>query len=130
MPAALRALLLLAALVAGAAAGVLGSFVHPLKVLGLPLGLLVAFALSGAVFVTAGLLLGRAGAVAAGVGWVLVVLLMASPRPEGDLVVPGSTSGYLWLLGGTLLAGGCMVLPYQRPAPHSLEPSAPPGVGR
>jgi hypothetical protein len=130
VPAALRALLLLVAVAAGAAAGLLGSFVHPLKVLGLPLGLLVAFALSGAVFVTAGLLMGRAGAVAAGVGWVLVVLLMASPRPEGDLVVPGSTGGYLWLLGGTLLAGGCMALPYRRPAPPGLEPSAPPGVGR
>ena len=89
MPVALRALLLLAAAVAGAAAGLLGSFVHPLTVVLLPVGLLLAFALSAAVFVTAGLLLGRAGAVAAGAGWVVTVLVLASPRPEGDLVVAG-----------------------------------------
>ena len=66
-------------------------------------------------FVTAGLLLGRAGAVAAAASaGCVAVLLLASPRPEGDLVVPGSTAGYVWLLGGTLLAGGCMALPYRR----------------
>lgn len=130
MPAAVRALLLLAAAVAGAAAGLLGSFVHPLNVLVLPVGLLLGYALSAAVFVTAGLLLGRAGAVAAGAGWVVTVLLLASPRPEGDLVVPGSTTGYLWLFGGTLLAAGCMALPYPRLPRPGAAPSANPGSGR
>ena len=75
---------------------------------------------------TGGLLLGRAGAVAASVGWVGTVLLLASPRAEGDLVVPASTTGYLWLLGGTLLAVGCVALPY-RPAPRrTAAPSATP----
>ena len=130
MPVALRALLLLAAAVAGAAAGLLGSFVHALTVVLLPVGLLLAFALSAAVFVTAGLLLGRGGAVAAGAGWVVTVLLLASPRPEGDLVVPGSAGGYVWLFGGTLLAAGCLALPYGRLPRPSVQPSATPGGGR
>ena len=130
MPVALRALLLLAAAVAGAAAGLLGSFVHPLTVVLLPVGLLLAFALSAAVFVTAGLLLGPRGAVAAGAGWVVTVLLLASPRPEGDLVVPGSVGGYVWLFGGTLLAAGCLALPYGRLPRPGVQPSATPGDGR
>ena len=96
MPVAVRALLLLAAVVAGAVGGLLGSFVHPL---------------------TTGILLP-------------VGLLLASPRPEGDLVVPGSTAGYLWLFGGTLLAAGCMTLPYGRPPRPGAEPSATAGGGR
>lgn len=113
MPVAVRALLLVPAALAGAVAGLLGSFVHALEPAGLPLGLLVAWALSAAVFVTAGLALGRPGAVAAAGGWLLVVLLLSSQRPEGDLVVPGSAEGYLWLLGGMLVAGSCTVPRYR-----------------
>lgn len=115
MPPALRALLLLPAAAAGAGAGVLGSFVHPLVLAGLPVGLAVAAALSAGVFVTSGLLLGRPGAAAAALGWLVAVLVLASRRPEGDLVVPGSVAGYVWLLGGTLLAGVCVALPYSGP---------------
>ena len=69
-------------------------------------------ALSAAVFVTCGLLLGRPGAAAAAIGWLGAVLLMSSRRPEGDLVVPATATGYAWLLVGTLLAGVCVALPY------------------
>ena len=89
---------------------------------GLPLGLLVAGALSAAVFVTCGLALGRPGAVAAAGGWLLVVLLLASQRPEGDLVVPGSTEGYVWLLGGMLVAGACILPHYRTPARRPPDP--------
>ncbi len=128
---AVRTLLLVPAVAAGAAAGLLGSFVHALEPGGLPWGLLVAAALSAAVFLTSGLALGRPGAVAAAAGWVGLVLLLATQRPEGDLVVTGSTTGYLWLLGGTVLAGGCIVPRYplrarRGPAP----PSARDGDGR
>ena len=75
---------------AGAAAGLLGSFVHAQDVLGLPLGLLVAWALSVAVFVTCGLVLGRPGAAAGVAGWLVLVLLLSTQRPEGDLVVAGT----------------------------------------
>jgi hypothetical protein len=130
VPAAARALLLAGAVVAGAVAGLLGSFVHPLTVLRVPVGLLLALGLSAGVFVTAGLLRGRPAAVAAAVGWVTVVLLLASPRPEGDLVVPASATGYGWLFGGTLLAGCCVAVPYQRAARRTAQPSATADGGR
>lgn len=122
MPVAVRALLLVPALLAGAVAGLLGSFVHALEPAGLPVGLLVAGALSAAVFVTCGLALGRPGAVGAAAGWLVVVLLLATQRPEGDLVVPGSTEGYLWLLGGMVVAGACTVPRYRRPDRRRPDP--------
>lgn len=108
----MRALLTVPAGLAGGVAGLLGSFLHPLTVGWLPVGLLVGFALTAAVVVTSGLLLGRPGAAAAAVGWLVVVLVLAAQRPEGDLVVPASGLGYTWLLGGTLLVLGCAALPY------------------
>ncbi len=112
MPPVARAVLLVLAALAGAVAGVLGSFAHPDEVAALPVGLLLGLGLSVAVFVTSGLLLGRAGAAAAAAGWLGTVLLMSSRRPEGDLVVPATATGYAWLLVGTLLAGVCIALPY------------------
>jgi hypothetical protein len=119
---AVRLLLVVPAAVAGAGAGLLGSFVHPLSVAVLPVGLALGFVLSAAVFVTAGLLLGRPGAAAAALGWLVVVLLLAARRPEGDLVVPGSAAGYVWLLGGTVLAGVCASLPYSSRAGRPMTP--------
>ena len=101
----------------GIAAGVLGSFVHPVIAWHLPVGLLCALALSGAVFVAAGLAVrSRSGAAAAAAGWLLPVLLFSSPRPEGDLVVPGDALGYAWLFGGVVVAGLAIAWPY---APYS-----------
>ena len=115
MPTASRFLLHALALGAGALAGVLGSFVHALRTAGLPGGLLCALALSVAVFATARLAVGgRSGAAAAAAGWLLPVLLLSAPRPEGDLVVAGSGPGYGWLLGGTVLAGLAIGLPSGR----------------
>lgn len=117
-----RVALAVPAALAGAVAGLLGSFLHPLTVARLPVGLLLALALTAAVVVTAGLLLGRPGSAAAALGWLAVVLVLASQRPEGDLVVPASGLGYTWLLGGTVLALGCVALPYR--------PSGPPAARR
>ena len=116
--------LLFVAAACGAVAGVLGSFVHLLAALGLPAGLLLALLLSAGTFGTWGLLLGRPGAAAGTAGWLVVVLLLARARPEGDLVVDGSAVGYAWLLGGLLVAGGCLALPYRSAA------SGPPEDGR
>ena len=125
MPVAVRVLLLVPAVLAGAVAGLLGSFVHALEPAGLPLGLLVALALSAGVFLTMGLAFGRPAVAAAALGWLLVVLLLSTQRPEGDLVVTGSLVGYGWLLGGFLVAGGCL-------APRSAgarRPAVPPSAG-
>jgi hypothetical protein len=126
----LRLLLLAVAAALGAAAGVLGSFVHALRVAGLPIGLLCGLALTATVLVAAGLATGsRAGAGAAALGWFVPVLLLSAPRPEGDLVVSGSALGYLWLVGGTVVAGAALAWPYGR-ARRSAAPSAPPGPRR
>lgn len=127
MPLTLRVLLHGPALVMGAVAGVLGSFAHPLRVAGLPVGLLCAITLSVAVFVAAGLLLrARSGAATAAAGWLLPVLLLSAPRPEGDLVVAGGVLGYAWLFGGTVVAGLTVAVPYGA----GLPSSAVPGTGR
>ncbi|MEO7979840.1 MAG: DUF6113 family protein [Sporichthyaceae bacterium] len=131
MPAAVRVLLLVPAALAGAAAGLLGSFGHALEPVALPLGLLVGWGLSVAVFVTCGLVAGRPGAAAAVGGWLVVVLLLSTQRPEGDLVVAGSAVGYLWLLGGFVLAVGCLVPRYVRGGrPPARLPSADAEGGR
>jgi N-acetyl-1-D-myo-inositol-2-amino-2-deoxy-alpha-D-glucopyranoside deacetylase len=126
----LRLLLHGAALVVGVVAGVLGSFVHPLVAGGVPVGLLCAYALSGAVFVAAGLAVrARSGAAVAAAGWLLPVLLFSSPRPEGDLVVAGDALGYAWLLGGVVVAGLAIAWPY-RPSDVRSASSARAGDGR
>lgn len=130
MPVPVRLVLLLLAVAAGAVAGVLGSFVHPVEAAGLPVGLLLAAATSVGAWVTCGLLLGRPGSAAAVLGWLVVVLLLSSRRPEGDLVVPGTAAGYAWLLGGLLLGAGCVALPYRRPGRAPAAPSEPAAAGR
>lgn len=134
VPPAARALVHSVAFVAGAGAGVLGSFVHGYQLHGLPVGLLVALALSLVVFGTAGLAVrARSGALAAASGWLFAVAYLSLQRPEGDLVVPASTLGYLWLFGGTLVAGAAIAVPYSlwpagdRSGP---EPSAHVPTGR
>lgn len=113
MPSAGRLLLHAAAVAVGAVAGLLGSFVHPLRLLGLPTGLLCGLALTAVAVAASGLLAGeRSGALAAAIGWVAPVLLLSAPRPEGDLVVPGTALGFAWLVGGTVVAGVAVSWPY------------------
>ena len=110
------------AMLGGLGAGLLGSFVHATTSYGVPVGLLAGLGLSLAVFVTAGLTTrSRAPVAGAALGWVVAVLLLSIRRPEGDLVVPGTLLGYVWLLGGTLLAGAAVSWPYASTGP------SPPG---
>jgi hypothetical protein len=125
---AVHALLVVAAAVAGATAGVLGSFVHPLEVGRVPVGLVVGLALSGSVVVLARLLAGRSAALSAAVGWLAAVLVLAGQRPEGDLVVANNVAGQVWLFAGTALVGACIVLPVGRVL--AVPPSGSRGDGR
>jgi len=96
------------AVVLGAAVGLTAAFTHATTVdavgARLPLGIVVALAASGGLFAAAGVLLGRAGAALCAGGWLVTVLLMAAQRPEGDLVVTASASGWALIVGGVLLA--------------------------
>lgn len=126
MPSPLRVLLHAAALLVGGTSGLLGSFVHPLRVVGVPVGLLCGLALTVAAVAAGGLVTrSRTGAAAAAAGWVVPVLLLSVPRPEGDLVVPGTALGYLWLLGGTVVVGATVAWPYA----GAGRPSSAGGLG-
>jgi Family of unknown function (DUF6113) len=125
---AVHALLVVAAALAGATAGVLGSFVHALEVGWVPVGLLVGLALSGSVVMSCRLLAGRSAAVAAALGWLVAVLVLSGQRPEGDLVVANTAAGQVWLFAGTALVGACIALPLGRLV--AVPPSGSRGDGR
>lgn len=110
----LARLLLHAVLLAlGVLVGALGSFVHAQVVAGVPVGLLCAYALMAAALVTAGLATrSRSGPAATAAGWLVALLLLSAPRPEGDLVVAGDLPGYAWSLGGLVLAAVGVAAPW------------------
>ena len=103
----MRALLVLPAALAGAVVGALGSLAHAVVAtvggVSLPVGLALAVTMSATMYVVLGLLLGRPGVAAALVGWVVVVLVLGTPRPEGDVIVAGTATGTGWLFGGSLV---------------------------
>ena len=91
---------------------------HGITAYGVPVGLLAGLALTLAVCAIAGLATGSRGpAACAALGWVSMVFLLSTRRPEGDLVVPGTLLGYVWLLGGTLVAGAAVSWPYASTGP-------------
>ena len=122
----LARLLLHAVLLAlGVLVGALGSFVHAQVVAGVPVGLLCAYALMAAALVTAGLATrSRSGPAATAAGWLVALLLLSAPRPEGDLVVAGDLTGYAWSLGGLVLAAVAVA------APWPVLASGPAAAGR
>jgi hypothetical protein len=110
-----------ALLAPGFAVGVLGSFVHavgPAQPVQVPVGLLWAYAMTAALLAVVRLATGgRSGAVAVAVGWVVALLLLSAPRPEGDLVVAGGLVGYAWLLGGLVVCAAGVGWPTAAAAP-------------
>lgn len=113
MPAATRVLAYVAAVGAGGCAGVLGSFCFAYTAASWPVGEAVALGLTAAVLVTAGLATGsRAAAALAAAAWLVAVAPLSAQRPEGDLVVPATAYGYVWLFGGLLVATVSVALPY------------------
>lgn len=103
------------------------------RVQGTPVGLVAALGLSLSVVAGAGAASGsRAGALAAAAGWLAGVVALATPRAEGDLVLPATWTAYGWLFGGTLLGGLAAAWPYRgggrgrsRPPTPAPVPAAP-----
>jgi hypothetical protein len=56
----------------------------------------------------------RSAAVLPAMGWVLSVLVFATERPEGDVVIAPTHVGYAYLLGGLILLTLLSLLPYHR----------------
>jgi hypothetical protein len=92
-------------LVAAAALAVLESFLVPLRLGTVPLPLCVPLAMVGNVVLArlAGGLTGRPLlGVLPPVLWLAVVLAFSVPRAEGDLVVPGTLTGLVFLFAGAV----------------------------
>jgi hypothetical protein len=53
---------------------------------------------------------GKLGATVPTLMWLAVVIVFAVQRPEGDLVVPGTAAGTVFLYGGVLAAGIAILL--------------------
>lgn len=117
-----------AAVLAGFLVGAVGSFLQAARAsvgsVQLPYGVVAALGLCLLVFVGAGVAArGRSGALAGLLGWLVVVVLLALPRREGDLVLASATYTYVWLYGGVLLGGLSLFLPYRVLA--GLRPPVP-----
>ncbi|GAA2924814.1 hypothetical protein GCM10020221_21010 [Streptomyces thioluteus] len=53
---------------------------------------------------------GRSGGAAAGIGWLIAVLLLSLNRPEGDFLFEAGIGSYVFLLGGMVIAVICATL--------------------
>jgi hypothetical protein len=103
--------------VLGGVFGVVGSFVQDWTVGPVPLAALV---LVGLVFAMAWLsgkgMGGRLGATVPALVWGVVVFVLSLRRPEGDLIVPGTLAGSVFIIGGMVAAViGIMLVPPARP---------------
>jgi hypothetical protein len=114
----------LVAVVVGAATAAVGTTAHLVQVrvgsVWLPVGVALALALTGAAEVWLGAWSrSRAALVVCGVTWLVMCLLFAVPRPEGDLLLGATARGYAWLVLGAALPGLVAFLPstvpYARP---------------
>jgi Family of unknown function (DUF6113) len=94
----------------GVALGVVGSFQFSWDVGGVPVAALALTIVNLVVFRAAGwAMAAKLGAVAVAVPWLVVVILLSTPRAEGDLVVTGTLAGWLFILGGATAAALAIV---------------------
>ncbi|MGI5203972.1 DUF6113 family protein [Spirillospora sp. CA-108201] len=103
--------------VLGGVFGVVGAFAQDWTVGPVPLAALVLVALVFAMAWASGKAMGgRLGAFIPALAWGVVVFVLQMRRPEGDLVVPASLPGYVFVIGGMLAAViGIMLVPPARP---------------
>jgi hypothetical protein len=81
-----------------------GAFLVPLRFGTTPLPLSWIVAIGGNLLLgfAGGRLLGRPGAIGPGLVWLAIALTLGTKRAEGDLIVPGSTPGLVFLLVGAV----------------------------
>ncbi|MGW7054960.1 DUF6113 family protein [Streptomyces sp. NPDC054887] len=105
-PARIGAYLLL--LVLGALTGAAGVLVHAAW---FPGGLLLALLAAAGLFYGGMLATGtRSGVGAAAAGWLVAIVLLTVSRPEGDLLIGGSSVSYAYMLGGMAVAVICATM--------------------
>ena len=114
----------------GAALGVIGAFFQGFG----PAPLLAAAFVvvnGGFAWLAAWGMGGRLGGVVPAAAWLAVAIALSQQRPEGDLVIPGTTSGYVFLVGGLVaFAVGLATSPVRPREPGGwLTRGAPPTGG-
>jgi hypothetical protein len=81
------------------------AFLVPLRVSTVPLPICVLLAVAGNVVLTK-LAVRQTGSIACGVLqpalWLIVIVVLSLPRAEGDLIVPGSATGLVFLFAGAV----------------------------
>ena len=91
--------------VAAVALAVLECFLVPLRIGSVPVPIVVPLAMAGNIGLArlAGRLTGSiVGAAVPPALWLLVVIVLALPRAEGDLIVQGSLTGLVFLFAGAV----------------------------
>lgn len=85
----------------GVIVAMMGTVIHRYDVLNLPVGILIALALTASAAVVSRAWVDMIGLGAYGLGWIVVAQLMALTGPGGDVLIPGTQAiGYVWLYGG------------------------------
>ncbi|MEU8800327.1 DUF6113 family protein [Spirillospora sp. NPDC048819] len=97
--------------------GLFGSFMQNWTTGPVPIAAIILVVLVFCMVRLAGLGMGgRLGATIPAVMWALMAFVMSMRRAEGDLVVPGTTAGYVYIIGGMVAAvAGVMLVPAARP---------------
>ncbi|MEO5873613.1 MAG: DUF6113 family protein [Streptosporangiaceae bacterium] len=105
-------------------------------VLGTVLGIVGAFSFERSVLVAVGICLvdlvvfrtlgwaagTRLGAIVPSVFWAVTMFVLSTARPEGDVIVPATTSGYIFIFGGMAAA---IAATYLTPASRSWMTGLP-----
>ncbi|MCO6006588.1 DUF6113 family protein [Actinoallomurus purpureus] len=91
--------------VLGVLLGLVGSFEFSWTAGSVPVAAILLAAADFAAFRFAGWAMeSRLGVATVAVPWLIVVVLLSSRRPEGDLVVTGTAAGYIFIFGGSIAA--------------------------
>jgi hypothetical protein len=130
-----RVIVLVVQVLLGIATAVVGAFIAPgvLVAWGVvwPVGLVVALLLTAVGLGVAARDGGLTGAWAAVGGWFATILALSWPRPQGDIVIPGTWYGYAFMLGGMAIAFAVVARQWWRtiPAAGSASVAHPSDVG-
>lgn len=92
----------LCVLLLGAFVALVGTIMHRQWVPWILIAALVTVAVAG-VLVRAWL--GGAGLLPYGIGWFVMVQALAAQGPGGDIIMPGQTISYVWMIGGMVMIG-------------------------
>jgi hypothetical protein len=91
--------------VVGVLLGVVGSFEFSWQLGSVPVAAILLSLVNLVAFRAAGWAMeSKLGAVVPAVLWMIILVVLASRRPEGDLVVTGTTPGYVYMFGGAVAA--------------------------